>query len=165
MDLSITPAIHSEKAVLRRLLELYLYDFSEFTGGDLDEHGLFGYRYLDHYWTEPDRLPFLLRVEGKLAGFALVRRPDADGVADTLDMAEFFVLRKYRRAGVGRQAALALFSALPGRWEVRETAENLAAQAFWRAVIAEHTSGRFNETTWSDNDGSHGPMQTFVSGS
>lgn len=164
MELEIVPATLGDKPVLRRLLELYTYDFSEFTGDDLDEHGLYGYRYLDHYWTEPDRLPFLFRVDGRLAGFALVRRLEGPGGdADVLDMAEFFVLRKYRRAGIGRQAALWLFAQLPGRWQVRELAENVPAQRFWRAVIAEHTGGRFSETTWVDGS-SHGPEQTFASG-
>lgn len=160
MELQIAPATLAEKPVLRHLLELYKYDFSEFTGEDTDEHGLFGYRYLDHYWTESERLPFLLRVDGKLAGFALVRRhAGANGAADELDMAEFFVLRKFRRAGVGRRAALALFERLQGRWQVRELAANVAAQAFWRSVIAEHTTGRFEEAV--DDDGE--VVQTFLS--
>ena len=164
MTLTIEPAALSEKSVLRRLLELYLYDFSEFSGTDLDDHGLYGYRYLDHYWTEPERLPFLFRVDGRLAGFALVRRDAGSAAAPhDLDMSEFFVLRRYRRAGIGRQAAQALFARLPGRWQVRQTAENVAAQVFWRRVIAEYTGGRFSESVW-DDDGERGPLQTFVSG-
>lgn len=42
-----------DKPVVRRLLELYLHDFSEFSGQDLNDHGEYGYRYLDHYWTDP----------------------------------------------------------------------------------------------------------------
>lgn len=37
------------KQVLMNLIELYQYDFSEFDKGDLNIHGLYGYRYLDHY--------------------------------------------------------------------------------------------------------------------
>ncbi len=36
-------------------------------------NGLYDYMYLDHYWTEEGRHPFFIRVDGKLAGFALVR--------------------------------------------------------------------------------------------
>jgi predicted acetyltransferase len=54
-------------------MQLYLYDFSEMCGDDCDERGLFEYEYLPRYWIEPERHPFLIRVDGKLAGFALVR--------------------------------------------------------------------------------------------
>ncbi len=62
-----------EKSVLRNLLELYNYDFSEFDHADLDAHGFYGYGRLDHYWTEPGRYRFLVRVDGKLAGLVLLR--------------------------------------------------------------------------------------------
>lgn len=38
-----------QNSVLRNLMEKYLHDFSEFDGEDVDEHGLFGYRYIDFY--------------------------------------------------------------------------------------------------------------------
>lgn len=74
MEVELVPAGEPDRAVLRRLLELYRYDVSEFNGADVDQHGEFGYRYLDHYWTEEDRAAFLLRADGHWAGFALVRR-------------------------------------------------------------------------------------------
>jgi predicted acetyltransferase len=73
MNIEVQQASLEDKAILRNLLELYAYDFSEFDQCDVDAHGLFGYNRLDHYWTEPGRYPFLVRVEGKLAGLVLVR--------------------------------------------------------------------------------------------
>ena len=35
--------------------------------------GDYGYRYLDHYWADPGRHPFLFQVDHNWAGFALVR--------------------------------------------------------------------------------------------
>lgn len=119
----------AEKPVLGRLLELYQHDFSEFHAADVDADGLYGYRYLDNYWTDPERHPFLFRVDAHWAGFALVRA----GVPH--DMAEFFVMRKYRRLGVGQQAARAVFSRFPGEWQVRQERTNAAATRFWRAAI------------------------------
>jgi predicted acetyltransferase len=140
VDVQVLPAGPGDKPVVRRLLELYRYDFSEFDGSDLDEHGEYGYLYLDVYWTEPDRRPFLLRVDGKWAGFALVR------TGPPLDMAEFFVLRKYRRSGVGRRTAMALFGMFPGTWTVRQQLSNPSATVFWRSVIpfrySERTTNR-----------------------
>ncbi|MEP7216190.1 MAG: GNAT family N-acetyltransferase, partial [Anaerolineaceae bacterium] len=134
------------KAVLRRLLELYHYDFTEFLPLDLNEHGEFGYQYLDHYWAPDEgetRLPFLVRADGKLAGFAFVRRKE-DG---PWKMAEFFVMRQYRRAGVGAQAARAVFAQCAGAWEVHEVLANTPAQAFWRRIIGEVTGGQFEDET------------------
>ena len=137
-----------DKPVIRKLLELYCYDFSEFTKEDVNEHGLFGYRYLDHYWTEPDRHPFLIQVDGRLAGLALVRSGKPH------DMAEFFVLRKYRRTGVGKHAAGLLFAAFPGEWQVRELSGNQEAIAFWRAVIP---------APYQEDTNEKGPVQHFTS--
>jgi predicted acetyltransferase len=129
VELTVEPAREADRPVVRRLLELYRYDFSEFDGGDVDPHGEYGYRYLDHYWTEPVRHAFLFRVDGHWAGFALVR------VWEPNDMAEFFVMRKYRRHGFGRRAAETLFARFPGRWTVRQQRSNPQATSFWRSVI------------------------------
>lgn len=95
----VEPATLAEKPALARLLELYAYDFSELNDADVDDDGAYGYRHLDAYFAEPERHPFLVRVDGRLAGFAFVR------AGTPHDMAEFFVLRKYRRGGVGVAAA------------------------------------------------------------
>ena len=149
MKVEVQAAAFEDKAVVRRLMELYLYDFTEFLPHELNEHGEFGYRYLDHYWAPDDRetrLPFLMRADGKLAGFALVRKV-GDG---PWKMAEFFVLRMYRRAGVGSEAAGAVFEKFPGTWEVHEVAANAPAQAFWRRVIGTATGGHFEEEVTAD---------------
>ncbi len=78
MNIEIRKAGIQEKPVLRNLVELYRYDSSEFDGEDVGEHGLFVYRYFDHYWTEPGRHAFIVRVSGRLAGFAMVRAIGVD---------------------------------------------------------------------------------------
>src|SRR5207247_384167 len=108
MEIEVTPAPAEAKPVVRRLMELYRYDFTEFIPDDVNEHGEYGYPYLDHYWAPDERetrFPFLLRADGKLAGFALIRRV-GDG---PWKMAECFVLRRFRRHGVGFRAAVKIF--------------------------------------------------------
>lgn len=123
------------------------HDYHEFDGGDVNQHGLYAYRWLDHYWTGRGRYPFLITVGGKIAGFALVSdRSDLGGDNVPHSIAEFFVLRKYRGKGVGKDAARKIFSALPsGKWVITQTLTNTAAQRFWRAVIGEFTNGCFSE--------------------
>jgi len=129
-----------------RLLELYGYDFSAFTNVDVDAQGLFGYPYLDAYWTEPQRHPFLFRLDEKWVGFALV----LSGAPH--DMAEFFVLRKYRRHGVGDVAAREVFARFPGEWQVRQMTANTGAIAFWRRAIPVDFDEQLTD---------HGPVQRF----
>src|SRR5512136_3203226 len=106
LNIEVNPADVAERPVLRHLMELYQYDFSEFDGADTTYLGLYDYPYLDHYWVEPDRSPFIVRVNGYLAGFVLVARYNyLTGLKDTWVMAEFFIMRKYRHRGVGEYAA------------------------------------------------------------
>ena len=138
MTVTLYTATLEDKAILHRLMQFYQYDFSEVELTDLDEHGLFAYRYLDRYWTEPERYPFLIRVDGHLAGFALVNTHTyLDGTDHSL--AEFFVVRRYRRCGVGRIAAIEVFSRFSGVWEVHVSEANHAAQSFWRTVVASYS--------------------------
>ncbi len=154
MDVTIEPIRYEDKPVLRRMLQLYLYDFSEFEPLELNEHGEFDYRYLDHYWAPDDgeeRHAFFIRSGGRRAGFALVRVVNGVNV-----FAEFFVMRAFRGAGVGTAAARAVFARLPGDWLVHQVPVNLPAQAFWRSVIAELTGGNYREEV-----DEHGVTQRF----
>ena len=61
--LEVIPAAAEQAPILANLLELYAHDFSEFRNLDIGENGRFGYRSLPLYWSEPDRHPFLIRME------------------------------------------------------------------------------------------------------
>ena len=164
MNLTLTPASPDEKPILERLMQLYLYDFTEFDGTDVNDQGLYLDKYLPLYWEEPHRRPFFIRVDGKLAGFVLVRL-DIDGLIDSPrkvhQIAEFFVLKKYRRYGVGKFAAKWVFDEFPGVWEVEQIATNLPAQAFWRKIISRYTHNNYREM-FLNNEHHHGPIQTFM---
>lgn len=159
MKVTVQKVDIAEKHILRNLLELYRYDFSEFYHDDVNEEGLYGYQYLDLYWTEAERHPFIIRVDGKLAGFALIREI-ANQEWTYYWMTEFFVLRKYRRKGVGKIAAFTIFNMFPGKWQIGQIEQNIPAQKFWRKVISEYTNGNFKE---EQRKGWNGPIQKFQS--
>ena len=143
----IRPALLDDQDTLGQLIELYAYDFSEFNRADVDAGGRYGYRHFAEIWTEPDRHALLVRCDGTLAGFAIVRSGDPH------DMAEFFVMRKYRRSGVGVDAARAVFARFPGAWQTRQQFENPGATAFWRRAIP---------VAFDETEDAEGPVQRFV---
>lgn len=162
MQITLLPASHLDRPALTNLMQLYLYDFSAVDDVDVDDAGCFRYPYLDSYWNLPDRHPFLIRVAGRLAGFALINRYSR--LHDPFDghaIAEFFVMRKYRRMGVGRSIAMQLFASFPGKWEVASIATNVPAQAFWRSTIDIYTDGRYHEI-WLQDARWRGPVQSFT---
>ena len=162
MKVEVTPAGPQDIKRMENLMHLYLYDFSEFDQADVDEDGCFRDEHLPLYWQEPERHPFLIRVDGNLAGFILVRGVKEDSPGGYHSVAEFFVLRKYRRSGVGRQAARDIFTRFPGRWRVSQLENNLPAQAFWRKIIHEYTRGQFREDARAGDEG-RVLTQTFIS--
>ncbi len=146
LEIKLSLITESQKSILRKLIELYEYDFSEFDHNDLNEYGYFGYRYLDLYWIETGREPFFIKVGGKLAGFVLLNAYCyLMKNAGAKSIAEFFVMRKYRRQGVGKTAACFIFDKYPGPWEVVQHGSNLPAIKFWEKVINQYTDGNFKK--------------------
>jgi predicted acetyltransferase len=126
--LSVERAPIERAEVLGSLLQEYLAEL----GANTD------YPYLPLYWSEVGREPYLFFVEGRVAGFALVRAVEG-GVRE---IAEFWVAPGHRRLGIGRAAAHELFQANPGEWFVSSYPGSAAAEMFWRNVIpAEGQSG------------------------
>jgi predicted acetyltransferase len=156
--LDVRHATAADRPALARMLELYQHDLSDLWHQELDANGEFGYA-LDRYWQDPDCHPFVALVDGYYAGFALVDAAVKVGPSGHW-MDQFFVLKKHRRAGVGRAIALHVFAALPGDWEVGQMTGNLPAQVFWRRVIAERTEGNYAEHELTGG-GWHGVVQCF----
>jgi predicted acetyltransferase len=131
-QVEVVRATLAEAPILANLLELYAHDFSEFHHIQIGDDGRFGYAPLPLYWSEPDRHPFLVKVDGKLAGLVLVTKT----ARAVWDMAEFFVVRGYRGRGVGTRAAHEVWRRFPGPWEVRVMDKNISAQHFWSGAIS-----------------------------
>lgn len=164
MRIEVIDASEEDRPVLANLIQFYLYDFTDFKEWDVRDDGRFGEYGLDGCWAADQtnaRHLFLIRADGKLAGFAIVDgRSHLTGEPGVWDVADFFVLRRYRGRGVGDRAARLLFDRFRGRWEVRVMAANQGGQAFWRRVIDRYTDGRFEEVRWDDARW-RGPVQRF----
>jgi len=138
VDVEIFPALPEQEPILANMLELYAHDFSEFIDLKLGPDGRFGYKHLPLYWEEPNRYPFLIMANGHLAGFVFVRRgSEISNDADVWDIAEFFIVRGFRRLGLGMKAAQEIWQRFPGKWEVRVIDRNQKAKNFWARAIKE----------------------------
>ena len=148
MEICVEPILYEQKSVFIQMLELYNYDFSEFSNDDINEYGYFGYEHIDAYWNEEGRYPFFIRANAKLAGLVLERSCcEHNNLPNPHNIAEFFVMKKYRHKGVGRAAAMKIFDMFPGGWEISQWINNLPAHNFWSKVIAEYTNGNYDTFT------------------
>jgi predicted acetyltransferase len=148
----LIPALPEQEPILANLLELYAHDFSEFLGLKLGADGRFGYAHLPLYWKEPDRHPFLAMVNGHWAGFVFVRRgSQMSGNESIWDMTEFFILRGYRRLGIGKQVAHEVWKQFPGTWEVRVIGRNRKAKDFWARAIGEFVGKAVDPVSFDKN--------------
>ncbi|MFO7943598.1 MAG: GNAT family N-acetyltransferase [Anaerolineales bacterium] len=152
-DVKIVPAERDQRKIMERLFQLYLYDFSQFVDLEIDKRGCFEYPSLDLYWQEPDRFPYFIEVEGKLAGFVLIKKK-VENVDDhqIFDVAEFFVLRSYRRQEVGTRSAHMIWDRFPGRWVVRVMKANKPAVQFWEQAVEKYTGGDFRQQQFTKDD-------------
>jgi predicted acetyltransferase len=144
-DLKIILAAKEDKKVIKNLMLFYIYDFSEYIDFDVEEDGLFAaYSNLDKYWKENNRYPYLIKKEVKYIGFVLIMFIESKE-RKFFSIAEFFIMKKYRRVGIGKAIANYFFSLHNGQWEVYQKESNKPAQLFWNRVIREYTRGEFSE--------------------
>lgn len=157
--------------VLHRLMQLYLYDFSVYfcdePDGYVDEDGLFDPGYdLTRYLYKPGYTAYLARTGERWAGFSLIsERADKSptrGSGRNVD--EFFVLRCFRRQGIGRSMAHQTFDTFRGFWQVMQIAPNTDATTFWRRAIDAYTGGRYTEFRDEGPEGEEQIWQTFDTG-
>ncbi len=168
MNITIEQVKDCEREALANLVKMYCYEWSQYNLFDVDCNGVYPFeQYLHNYFERPRRYNYLARVDGIIAGFALI---DDDFVLhDDYDysMGEFFVMYKYRRQGVGRYMAKYLLDHHKGKWEIGFHPKNVASGEFWLSVIDDYTCGEYTLKTGCPNlkynDGSHGSVISFDS--
>jgi ribosomal protein S18 acetylase RimI-like enzyme len=124
MRASLRPADPGDRELLRQLLFDYLVELDGRTEP---------YPYLDAYWVEPERLPFLIVDEEQVVGLCFVRVRDGGW-----SIAEFYVVPERRRRGTGR-AVVEAVAALARRagaahLEAKVHPDNQQALPFWLSL-------------------------------
>jgi len=144
MEITLERVETEKKDTLFRLLQYSLFEESLTDLNDMNEDALFDYPWFDAYFSEPQREAYFIRESGtqKLMGFAMVREHE-DG---RHSVAEFLVIPKFRRQGVGSRAAGACFALHDGLWEVKPAYGSESAKRFWQSVIDQIT----DQASWID---------------
>ena len=145
MKIKLALASIEDKNTIENLMQFYMYDFSEYMNSDVEEDGLFAaYPHLNMYWSEENRFPYSVIINEKYVGFVLVRFIGSIN-RTYFSIAEFFIMRRYRRQGIGKAVAQQIFDLHKGPWEVFQKESNKPAQIFWNKVINEYTKGHFED--------------------
>lgn len=147
--IELVPASFADYPTIQNMGRFYVYDISEFMDGEdwiIPANGLFECIDFKKYWETQEAYPFIIRVDNEMAGFAIVDKKGSDPGVD-FNMAQFFILRRFKGKGIGRQVACACFDRFKGVWEVMVLPENKGAYQFWKKVISIYTNSHFEEYT------------------
>lgn len=134
MNTEIKRVSLDEKDTLANLLEKYNYEFSQYDKRQFDNNGLFGYKYLNNYFTEEGRYAYFIYADNTLAGFALINKyKECDRPIDW-SIAEFFVSYNFRRQGVATETVRQIFNIHKGWWHIKYHKKNTASVALWNKI-------------------------------
>lgn len=137
-NIKIVPAGIKDYPTIQNMGRFYVYDMSEYMGHEdgweMPEDGLYECIDFKKYWERDDAFPFLIRYKNELAGFAIVDKKGSEPLID-FNMAQFFILRKFKNKGLGRYIAHQLFDQFKGIWEVMVLPNNTGAYQFWQKTV------------------------------
>ncbi len=139
MTLEVRLIPETDRPQIERMLDHYLRELSRYREIPVGANTAAAYPYLDAYWSDPDRFPFGLWLDGELAGFVLVRRK-SPARGRVWQVAEFYVKPEHRRRRVGTRAAATIWRRHPGEWELEVMRRNKGADRFWAKTITEHAT-------------------------
>lgn len=143
-EFEVVLATRSLDRVVTNLLEFYFHDLAEWFKFDQQPDGHYT-ESTDPYWRDDCGI-YLLYTEKIPVGFAIVGSGDEwlPGRA-AKDMTEFFIVRRHRRAGIGREFAWHIWRLHAGPWIVRVFQPNSPALPFWRHTVSEFSRGKYEE--------------------
>lgn len=138
-EIQLEQVTESTRQTLWNLLQYLLFETSPSGKNVANEDGSFDYKYFDNYFTDKNRYAYLIKSKtGELMGFVMINQY-LQQVKTGHSIAEFLVLPRFRRNGVGSEVAKRCFAMYPGNWEVGPADGSDLAYKFWKAVIDEVT--------------------------
>lgn len=141
MNYYLDKVLEKDKDILYRLLQYSLFEESLTDLNEMNDEGIFEYKYFDSYFVDDDRDAFFIKEKdsNKLLGFVMVNT-----YVQKYDfghsIAEFMVIPKYRGNKIGKKVAFQIFDMYPGNWEVSPSFGSESAYNFWKRVIEEYSN-------------------------
>ena len=147
-QVKLIPASLAEHSIIQNMGRFYVYDMSERMGEEegwrIPGDGLYECIDFKKYWEDKNSFPFLVRYKNEITGFVIVDKKGSTAEID-FNMAQFFILRKFKNKGVGKHVAQMCFDKFRGTWEVMIIPENTGAYEFWKKAITDYTNNNFEE--------------------
>lgn len=147
--LNLIPATLDDYPIMQNMGRFYVYDMSRYLGNEqgweIPLDGLYECIDFKKYWQTDTAFPFFIKLGEELVGFVIVDKKGSDPNVD-FNMAQFFILNKFKNKGIGKYIAHQCFKKFSGVWEVMVMPGNEGAYRFWRKIIADYTS-TFEEST------------------
>lgn len=144
MTTTVRKATAEQKGNIAKKLELYIHELEDFLGIDTSEDDITDPHNLDMYWEEDDHHPFLIYLNEECIGFALINKK-TKLLTGAHAFNEFFLLKRHRGKGIGKEVALQIFNQFPGEWEIREREKDTSLIHFWRNVIRTYVHNNYSE--------------------
>lgn len=132
MSIASDLATADETDLLLELWQLYMQDLALFRNLNIENDGRYRDDRLRTYLVYEEHWPLVIRSDGEVVGFALVRKSKPD----THVIGEFFIKSEFRRTGVGEASVEQILQKFKGNWEIPFQNENPIAAIFWRKTIA-----------------------------
>ncbi len=158
MSIRLIPTNAEQLPLIRNLYQFYAYESSDWEQEDVEVDGRFYVHepHLQRYWQDEGWSAQLILIDDFIAGFLLLEACEDPGIAD-MEFADLFLLRKYRRLGIGR--ALLQQTVSDGRrWLVCCYQQDELGSTFCRQVL----SGLPFAAREQDSDGEEQGLQRFV---
>ena len=133
MSITTDLATADETLILLDLWQLYMTDLATYRDSVIQADGRYRDDRLRTYLAYYDHWSYLIRNQGEIVGFALVRKSKPG----THVIGEFFIKSEFRSLGVGRCAVAEILPRFAGNWEIPFQEENVKAANFWRRTITE----------------------------
>ena len=146
-DIHLIPASIQDCSIMQNMAAYYAYDLGEYMKWAQENDGTtkIGIDFAK-YWKTENTHPFLIKYKDELAGFVIVDKNVSDSSND-YNIAQFFILRKFKGNGIGQHIAFQCFNKFHGGWEVFVMPGNEGAYRFWRKIIRDYTQNQFKECT------------------
>lgn len=150
MHIELIPTTADQAPLIANLYQFYAYESSDWEEEEIEADGRYYIHepHLQRYWQDAGWGASLILVDGFIAGFLLIERSELPGI-DAHEFADLFILKKYRRQGIGRALAQQVMND-GGTWLVRFYGGDEQAAGFWRRVLAELPLG--TRQIWPGDD-------------